>query len=171
MPNERSAERLLQRKRIAEEAGKAHPGEWVTDIRYTLKMAAVCADNGEPLCMMTDDEDVATVAHIALSDPDTTQQDIDEIIKLRAENERLRGEVESLNKQADWLVKTMFLYTEECPLKMKIQDELPIPKLDGCAGAWPENDYFDCAKNTPMECWRNAARKAIEEERNESDRD
>lgn len=72
--------------------------------------------------------------------------------------------VERLDKEADWLVKIMFFYTEECPLKMKIQDELPIPKLDGCSGAWPDNDYFDCAKNTPRECWREAARKAVEEE-------
>ena len=137
-PNDRSTERLLQRKQIAEEAGKSHPGEWGTDIRYNLKMTAVCADNGEPLCIVTDDEDVATATHIA-------------------ENERL-------NKEADWLAKIMFFYTEECPLKMKIQDELPIPKLDECLGAWPENDYFDCVKNTPKKCWREAARKAVEEE-------
>ena len=156
-PNDRSTERLLQRKQIAEEAGKSHPGEWGTDIRYNLKMTAVCADNGEPLCIVTDDEDVATATHIALSDPGTTQKDIEEIIKLRAENERL-------NKEADWLAKIMFFYTEGCPLKMKIQDELPIPKLDECLGAWPENDYFDCVKNTPKKCWREAARKAVEEE-------
>lgn len=101
MPNDRSTERLLQRKQIAEEAGKSHPGEWGTDIRYNLKMSAVCADNGEPLCIMTDDEDVATATHIALSDPGTTQQDIDEIIRLRQENERLRSEVARLNKEAD----------------------------------------------------------------------
>lgn len=76
MPNDRSTERLLQRKKIAEEAGKSHPGEWGTDIRYNLKMSAVCADNGKPLCIMTDDKDVATVTHIALSAPGTTQQDI-----------------------------------------------------------------------------------------------
>lgn len=157
MPNDRSTERLLQRKQIAEEAGKSHPGEWGTDIRYNLKMTAVCADNGEPLCIVTDDEDVATATHIALSDPGTTQKDIEEIIKLRAENERL-------NKEADWLVKIMFFYTEECPLKMKIQDELPIPKLDGCDGTWPDDDYFDCTNSTPEKCWREAARKAVEDE-------
>lgn len=107
MPNDRSTERLLQREWIAEEAGKAHPGEWGTDIRYNLKMTAVCADNGEPLCMMTDDEDVATATHIALSDPGTTQQDIEEIIKLRAENERL-------NKEADWLAESLDIITRFC---------------------------------------------------------
>ena len=72
--------------------------------------------------------------------------------------------VERLDKEADWLVKIMFFYTEECPLKMKIQDELPIPKLDGCDGTWPDDDYFDCTNSTPEKCWREAARKSVEEE-------
>lgn len=158
MPNDRSTERLLQRKQIAEEAGKAHPGEWGTDIRYNLKMTAVCAGNGEPLCMMTDDEDVATATHIAISDPGTTQKDIEEIIKLRAENERL-------NKEADWLVKMLSHYTEDCPLKFKVVYEvwLPIPRIDQCSGQ--ESDIEDCAY-IPSQCWREAARKAVEEERN-----
>ena len=166
MPNDRSTERLLQRKQIAEEAVKAHPGEWGTDIRYNLKMTAVCAGNGEPLCMMTDDEDVATATHIALSDPGTTQQDIEEIILLRQENELLRGEVESLNKQANWLVKMLSHYTEDCPLKFSwvYEEKFPIPKIDGCDGAWPDDDYFDCSNSTPEKCWREAARKAVEEE-------
>lgn len=158
MPNDRSTERLLQRKQIAEEAGKSHPGEWGTDIRYNLKMTAVCADNGEPLCIVTDDEDVATATHIALSDPGTTQKDIEEIIKLRAENERL-------NKEADWLVKILSHYTEDCPLKFKVVYEvwLPIPRIDQCSGQ--ESDIEDCAY-IPSQCWREAARKAVEEERN-----
>lgn len=165
MSNDRSTERLLQRERIAEEAGKAHPGEWGTDIRYNLKMASVCADNGEPLCMMTDDEDVATATHIALSDPGTTQQDIEEIIKLRQENERLRSEVTRLNKEADWLVKMLSHYTEDCPLKFKVVYEVwfPIPRIDQCSGQ--ESDIEDCAY-IPSQCWREAARKAVEEERN-----
>ena len=163
MPNDRSTERLLQRKQVAEEAGKAHPGEWGTDIRYNLKMTAVCADNGEPLCIVTDDEDVATATHIALSDPGTTQKDIEEIIKLRAENERLRGEVESLNKQANWLVKMLSHYTEDCPLKFKLvyEERFLIPKIDNCHGQ--EGDIEDCAY-IPSQCWREAARKAVEEE-------
>ena len=142
MPNDRSTERLLQRKEIAEEAGKAHPGEWGTDIRYNLKMTAVRAGNGEPLCMMTDDEDVATATHIAISDPGTTQKDIEEIIKLRAENERL-------NKEADWLAKT---------LGVRVKDSF------GCAWCWlSESDMCNgnCTKSL-----RNSARKAVEEEEN-----
>lgn len=163
MPNDRSTERLLQRKQIAEEAGKAHPGEWGTDIRYNLKMTAVCAGNGEPLCIVTDDEDVATATHIALSDPGTTQQDIEEIIKLRAENERLRGEVTRLDREADWLVKMLSHYTEDCPLKFKVVYEvrLPIPKIDQCSEQ--EDDIEDCAY-IPSQCWRETARKAVEDE-------
>lgn len=162
MPNDRSTERLLQRKQVAEEVGKAHPGEWGTDIRYNLKMTAVCADNGEPLCIMIDDEDVATATHIALSDPGTTQKDIGEIILLRQENERLRGEVKSLNKQADWLVKMLSHYTEDCPLKFKVVYEVrfPIPRIDQCSEQ--EDDIEDCAY-IPSQCWREAARKAVEE--------
>lgn len=137
MPNDRSTERLLQRERIAEEAGKAHPVEWGTDIRYNLKMTAVCADNGEPLCMMTDDEDVATATHIALSDPGTTQQDIEEIIKLRAENERLRGEVARLDKEADWLAESLDIITRFC-----------APEV---------------INDLKYKSWREAARNAVEE--------
>ena len=166
MPNDRSTERLLQRKQVAEEAGKAHPGEWGTDIRYNLKMTAVCADNGEPLCMMTDDEDVATATHIALSDPGTTQQDIEEIIKLRAENERLRGELARLDKEAYWLVKVLSLFTEECPycFYLNYEERIPIPPVDGCEWQWPECHECDIAKKYPGKCWRESARKAVEVE-------
>ena len=74
--------------------------------------------------------------------------------------------VERLNKEADWLVKMLSLYTEDCPLKFSwlYAEELPIPKIDGCDGAWPDDDYFDCSNSTPEKCWREAARKAVEEE-------
>lgn len=89
MSNNRSTKFLIQRMKIAKEAGKIHTGEWGTDIRPYLKMAAVCADNGEPLCAMTMDDDIVTAAHIASSDPETTLCDIKEILRLRAENKRL----------------------------------------------------------------------------------
>lgn len=70
-----------------------------------------------------------------------------------------------LNKEADWLVRMLLLYTEDCPLKFSwlYAEELPIPKIDGCDGAWPDDDYFDCSNSTPGQCWREAARKAVEE--------
>ncbi|MEQ2655208.1 hypothetical protein AAAU16_12015 [Desulfovibrio piger] len=82
--------------------------------------------------------------------------------ELLAENELLRGEVESLNKQANWLVKMLSHYTEDCPLKFKLvyEERFPIPKIDNCHGQ--EGDIEDCAYFS-TECWREAARKAVEE--------
>lgn len=160
MPNDRSDAALRERLEIA---GEATPGPW-----YHVLAAIVGTkespddDNATCICFTewgASGDPQANAAHIAASSPDVVRADIEEIL-------RLRQEVARLEKEADWLVKIMFFYTEECPLKMKIQDELPIPKLDGCSGAWPDNDYFDCAKNTPRECWRDAARKAVEEEEN-----
>lgn len=161
MPNDRSDAALRERLEIA---GKAAEGPWKSDVippemvgarpRYVIR-------DGKGIVIVEDVYHFAswqkTGQHIAASSPDAVRADIEEILQLRQE-------VARLNKEADWLAKIMFFYTEECPLKMKIQDELPIPKLDECLGAWPENDYFDCVKNTPKKCWREAARKAVEEE-------
>ena len=83
-----------------------------------------------------------------------------------AENERLREEVARLNKKADWLVGMLSHYTEDCPLKFSLvyEEKFPIPKIDGCDGTWPDDDYFDCTNSTPEKCWREAARKAVDDE-------
>ena len=108
MSNNRSTKFLMQRMKIAKEAGKIHTGEWGTDIRPYLKMAAVCADNGEPLCTMTMDDDIVTAAHIASSDPETTLCDIKEILRLRAENKRLNKMTKILaGESTKQIVKTL----------------------------------------------------------------
>lgn len=86
--------------------------------------------------------------------------------EMRAREEWLSRELARLDKEADWLVKMLSHYTEDCPLKFSwlYAEELPIPKIDGCDGAWPDDDYFDCSNSTPEKCWREAARKAVEEE-------
>lgn len=86
-----------------------------------------------------------------------------DISRLLAEVERLRSEVTRLNKEADWLVKMLSHYTEDCPLKFKVVYEVwfPIPRIDQCSGQ--ESDIEDCAY-IPSQCWREAARKAVEEE-------
>lgn len=151
--NDRSDAALQKRLELAKKAthGPWALWEWDNGVKEIRS-------NADP-----DEDHVCRVWHkkdgdfLAKNSPIEVQADIEEIL-------RLRQEVARLNKEADWLAKIMFFYTEECPLKMKIQDELPIPKLDECLGAWPENDYFDCVKNTPKKCWREAARKAVEKE-------
>lgn len=156
MPNDRSTERLLQRKRIAEEAGKAHPGEWGTDIRYNLKMTAVCADNGEPLCIVTDDEDVATATHIALSDPGTTQQDIEEIILLRQENERLRSEVTRLDRESTKIMDVAICLAEMMDGKHELcpRDCDVLPFAIKCNQYTDFNGEADC---DATKCWLHVA--------------
>lgn len=70
-----------------------------------------------------------------------------------------------LAKETDWLVKILSHYTEDCPLKFSwvYEEKFPIPKIDGCDGSWPDDDYFDCSNPKPENCWREAARKAVEE--------
>lgn len=159
MPNDRSEAALRERLVIA---GKATPkGEktiWTADFASPHETCVRDAFT-ERILTMEDYTDQATAAHIAASSPDVVRADIEEILQLRKE-------VARLNKEADWLVKMLSLYTEDCPLKFSwvYEEKFPIPKIDGCDGAWPDDDYFDCSNSTPEKCWREAARKAVEEE-------
>lgn len=161
MPDDRSDAALRERLGIAE---KATQGPWKSDEVVTRKK------DFEPSYVVKDKDgftivDVipvsayqANAAHIAASSPDVVRADIEEIL-------RLRKEVARLNKEADWLVGMLSHYTEDCPLKFSwvYEEKFPIPKIDGCDGAWPDDDYFDCSNSTPEKCWREAARKAVEE--------
>lgn len=162
MPDDRSDAALRERLGIAE---KATQGPWKSDEVVTRKK------DFEPSYVVKDKDgftivDVipvsayqANAAHIAASSPDVVRADIEEIL-------RLRKEVARLDKEADWLVKMLSHYTEDCPLKFSwvYEEMFPIPKIDGCDGSWPDDDYFDCTNPTPEKCWREAARKAVEEE-------
>lgn len=118
----------------------------------------VCVlDDGDHHQYRSEDEQLANAALIAHAP--------DDISRLLAEVERLRGEVAQLAKETDWLVKILSHYTEDCPLKFSwvYEEKFPIPKIDGCDGSWPDDDYFDCSNPKPENCWREAARKAVEE--------
>ena len=85
---------------------------------------------------------------------------------LLAENERLREEVARLDKEADWLVKVLSLFTEECPYRFYLvyEEKITIPPVDGCEWQWPECHECDIAKKYPGKCWRESAHKAVEDE-------
>lgn len=162
MPNDRSDAALRERLVIAE---KATQGPWKSDEVVTRKK------DFEPSYVVKDKDgftivDVipvsayqANAAHIAASSPDVVREDIEEIL-------RLRQEVARLDKESEWLVKVLSLFTEECPYRfyLNYEERIPIPPVDGCEWQWPECHECDIAQKYPGKCWRETARKAVEEE-------
>lgn len=131
----RTTESLLARRALAE---KATPGPWEVDKSEITSAVYVETDWGHLICE-SDDEDAA---HIAANSPGVVMADIDEILRLRAQ-------VERLEKEADWLA-------ENCWKKPEAEYH-PLMEMRGgffCAAC--PHDY-DCRK-----CWREAARKAVE---------
>lgn len=82
-----TTEALLARRELAE---KATPGPWEVDKSEITSAVYVETDWGHLICE-SDDEDAA---HIAANSPDVVMADIDEILRLRTENEKLRKSVE-----------------------------------------------------------------------------
>ena len=144
MPNDRSDAALRERLRIAE---KAAQGPWKLDEVITKRK------DFEPSYVVKDREgftiaDVLpiaehrnTAANIAANSPDVVRADIEEILRLRAENERL-------NKEADWLAKA---------LGVQVRDSF------GCAWCWLSES--DMCNGDCTESLRNASRKAVEEDK------
>lgn len=209
MPNDRSDAALRERLEIA---GKATPGPWYHVLAAIVGTRESPDDNDATCICFTEwgcsGDPQANAAHIAANSPDVVRADIEEILRLRAEVERLVLEnqrltvdgandesylltcldiirkavgmpvgsdwqqvaerVDRLGKESDWLVKMLSLYTEDCPLKFSwvYAEKLPIPKIDDCEGTWSVDDCFHCAGRNPGQCWREAARKAVEDERN-----
>lgn len=154
MPNNRSDAALRERLELAEKATK---GPWIKRYRDFLgedgfgweskptveaedKMICLFYDRDADADDVDNDEDDAT--HIAANSPDVVKADIAEILRLRAENGRL-------SKEADWLAKT---------LGVQVKDSF------GCVWCWLSES--DMCNGDCTESLRNAARKAVEEERN-----
>ena len=144
MPNDRSNAALRERLELAEKATK---GPWKLDEVVTKgkdSESSYVVKDRDGLTIM----DVlpiaayqANAAHIAASSPDVVKADIEEILRLRAENERL-------NREADWLAKT---------LGIQLRDSC------GCVGCWLSE--FDMCNGNCVESLRKAARKAVEEDK------
>lgn len=99
-PNNRSDAALRERLKIA---GKATPGSWSLQDKGAIPL--VYGPNGERIAKAVDN--LEDTAHIAASSPDVVKADIAEILRLRAENERL-------NKEADWLAESLDIITRFC---------------------------------------------------------
>ena len=144
IPNDRSDAALRERLRIAE---KAAQGPWKLDEVITKRK------DFEPSYVVKDREGFTiadvfpiaehrnTAANIAANSPDVVRADIEEILRLRAENERL-------NKEADWLAKA---------LGVQVKDSF------GCAWCWLSES--DMCNGDCTESLRKAARKAVEEDK------
>ena len=78
----------------------------------------------------------------------------------------LQEENRDLRKQIDWLAKVLVRYADACPRDIFMLDdrEMTIPQIDICDFEWPADEYFDCPVDNPEECWKEAARRAVEGE-------
>lgn len=132
----RTTESLLARRALAE---KATSGPWVRERGFL-----VYGPWGDrPVSGEEGILNPADASHIAANSPDVVMDDIDEILRLRAQ-------VERLEKEADWLA-------EYCWKKPEAEYH-PVREMRGgfYCGTCPHD--HDCRK-----CWREAARKAVEE--------
>ena len=132
-----TTEALLARRELAE---KATPGPWKPGTSVFLKQETIIASMGyiaaEPIGVSYPTT-CYNFAHIAANSPDVVMDDIDEILRLRAQ-------VERLEKEADWLA--LVLANAGCGIPLT---EYIGEAVNGMSPPAPEH-------------WREAARKAVE---------
>lgn len=137
-----STEALLKHRAIAE---KATPGPWVVEKYnggpYPGPFQIWNQAAPEKILVSISIEGPRNAAHIAANSPDAVKAHVDEILRLRAE-------VERLNKEADYLagVIAAAYCAQENVTHCEKTEGLPLHKLrDACAS-----------------CWRKAARDTVE---------
>lgn len=158
----RTTESLLARRELAE---KATPGPWIRERGFLVYGPW----RGRPVSGKEGILNPADAAHIAANSPDVVMDDIDEILRLRAEVEFWRQETQDvrenfertlqcerdktdrLEREADWLAEQLsyscsFTGEHNCGIPK------PCPKTYGCG-----------CLDVEAEEWREAARKAVEE--------
>lgn len=107
MPNDRSDAALRERLEIAGKAAQEVGTTLWKDYQTAPRELCILDAFNERILTMEDYTEVATARHIAASSPDVVKADIEEILALRAENERL-------NKEADWLAESLDIITRFC---------------------------------------------------------
>lgn len=144
--SDRTTESLLFRRALAE---KATPGPWKSVYDYCV-LPNIYDDRPANVliadCSCEHDHDKKTKAnalYIAANSPDVVMADIDEIL-------RLREQVERLEKEADWLIST------------KIMEEWN-GRFVGAQNKDNSGYAVYPTKAEAVTSWREAARKAMEE--------
>ena len=174
--SDRSEQALRERLELAKKATpKGERTLWTVDPAGRGYLCIRDAFN-EHLLTIEDSADMATARHIAANHPDVVCADLEEILALRAEVERLRAETKALKNSAfefgvvfstkvnemrareDWLVKQVAIqsnvYGEKpyCPMP----GEHKCKMRQGC-------DLCGANLNARAECWRKAAEMATQE--------
>lgn len=87
---------LLVRKMFAE---KATPGPWLINDRITSTPFDISIKNGTCFCQIAWATKRQDSAHIAANDPPTVIATIDELLRLREENERMQSMIAALARK------------------------------------------------------------------------
>lgn len=95
--NDRSDAAMRERLKLAEKAVQEVGTTLWKDYQAALRELCILDAFNERILTMEDYTEVATARHIAASSPDVVQADIGEILRLRAENERLALENQRLS--------------------------------------------------------------------------
>lgn len=158
--SDRSDAALRERLELTSKAGEKQPGTWKS--RGTFGDAIVWREktdkNDDVTHVVGEIRFTEVAAHIAASSPDVVRADLEEILALRADVERLKDEVASLEQELKFSDET------EYELIKKLFDLKICHKETICEQADAQELNFE-GESDCLFCWRQwAIRKAREAE-------
>ena len=152
---DRTTESLLARRELAE---KATPGPWIRERGFLVYGPW----RGGPVSGKEGILNPADAAHIAANSPDVVMDDIDEILRLRAEVEFWRQETQDVRENFE---RTLQCERDKTDRLEREADWLALVLANAGCGI-PLTEYIGEAVNgmspPAPEHWREAARKAVE---------
>ena len=152
---DRTTESLLARRELAE---KATPGPWIRERGFLVYGPW----RGRPVSGKEGILNPADAAHIAANSPDVVMDDIDEILRLRAEVEFWRQETQDVRENFE---RTLQCERDKTDRLEREADWLALVLANAGCGI-PLTEYIGEAVNgmspPAPEHWREAARKAVE---------
>ena len=151
----RTTESLFARRALAE---KATPGPWIRERGFLVYGPW----RGRPVSGKEGILNPADAAHIAANSPDVVMDDIDEILRLRAEVEFWRQETQDVRENFE---RTLQCERDKTDRLEREADWLALVLANAGCGI-PLTEYIGEAVNgmspPAPEHWREAARKAVE---------